>query len=366
MATRARITERAPVEGVELEYALATGSKRSTKPRFKRGRLLSITNETIDLGAREAFHAGDMLAITLHTKRVTNLFTINAEIEACARVTVLRQPAFCVTLRFVDPDESQKRKIAWAVDQYTSKEAPQRLQRPASSGAVPEEQDSAKPEPAAAPPKTPSPASSENGIKRPVALLQLIQALEDFEVTNDLILAVIEAAEAGMDVDALFPVSQTAHTTVKQQKEEAEEVAETAPPSQAKPINIYRLAANTTLHFAASGLPAGPATGMFYYSGLKSPETCFAIQLELDIMTQHGHPTFPPGSILIFSVTAPVEDADLAYMKVRGNDLFAQMFTGEKDAVRIRFFNPKYPEVTVKRREIRVMCKLIGTYQSSD
>lgn len=370
MVTRARIVERSPVEGVEIEYALATTSKRSTKPRFKRGRLLAITNETIDLGSREAFHAGDTLAITFHTQRVKDLFHVNAGIDNCTRITVLKQPAFCVTLTFTDPDDSQKRKIAWAVDQYTVKGAPRRLQRtpplpaPAAAGEAPKDTGAADPGQATAVrPDLAAADQSDSNVRRPVALLELIRTLDDFDVSDDLVLAVIEAAETGTDVEALFPVSQAVQTETQEEEEGEEEAEEAAPlPSQARPLNLYRLAPNTTLHFSAAGLPAGPAAGMFYYSGIESPHNCFAIELGLDIMTQDGRPSFPEGTVLVFSVNKPVETRDFAYMKVRGNDLFAQVFFGEKDNVRIRFLNSKYPEVTVKRREMRVMCKLVGSY----
>jgi len=367
MATRVRIIERTPVEGVELEYALTSRSRRSTKARFNRGRLLSITEDTVELGSREALRAGDTLALTFHTAQVDNFLRVNTKIENCTRVTILKQPAFCVTLTFLNPDGSQRRKIAWAVDQYSQRKPPtippRNAPRVPGRAIVPDDAQKAAVKTRAAPTLPGRPAS---GVRRPVALLDLIRSLDDLQVTQDLILAVLEAAEMGMDVEVLFPVSGDSSYPHMEEEEGVELETEAPPePSEARPINVYRMATSTALHFSASGMPAGPATGLFYYSGLKSPETCFAVELGMDIMAQNGYPSFDVGTLLVFSSSAAVEDGDFAYLKVRGNDMFAQIFFGKKDAVRIRFLNPKYPEANVKRREVRVMCKLVGAYRSN-
>lgn len=364
MATRVKIVDRTPIEGLELEYTLTSRSRRSTKARFKRGRLLGITEDNVELGSREAFRTGDMLALTFHTARVEDFLRVHTRIESCTRVTVLKQPAFCVALTFLNPDRGQRRKIAWTVEQYGEKKPPTRPLRdaprtPADAGA-PDDGRRAPVRAEAAPTLPGRPAS---GVRRPVALLDLIRSLDDLEVTQDLILAVLEASEMGMDVEVLFPVSQDSHAPVEQDERVELETAASPEPSQARPVNVYRLSTSTTLHFSASGMPAGPATGLFYYSGLESPETCFAVELGMDIMAQKGYPSFDAGTVLLFSSSDAVENGDFAYLKVRGNDMFAQVFFGKKDAVRIRFLNPKYPEVNIKRREVRVMCKLVGVYR---
>ena len=370
MAIRqAKIEERTPVEDVELTYTLGTSSKRSTKPRFRRGRMLGISKDKIELGSREAFHIGDTLNLVVHTKRVEDFMRAETKIEKCVRVTVFKQPAFCVEMSFNKLSKEQASKLGWLVDQFGVKERAAPIRRETPEPKPAEEAKEAPPVPApkaretSAEVKPAARAKAHGGgrVRRPVALLELMRQLDEFDVTDDLIMAVLESAEAGMDVEVLFPVETRGRIASEETVEM--EAEGPPPPSQARPINVYRLAANTTLHFSAAGMPAGPASEMFYLSRLESPETCFGIDLGVDSMTQAGWPSFKEGAILVFSTTEPVEDGDFAYMKMRGKDLFAQIFLPKADEVRIRFLNPEHPEQVAKRREVRVLCKLIGHYE---
>jgi hypothetical protein len=352
----AKIVEREPVEDVEIEYSLAVASKKVKAPRFKRARLLNINKDQIDLGSREAMRAGLHLSLTIHTKRVQELLTVDAEVTGSNRCTVMRQQAFCVTLKYENLDEALRSKIAWTTAQYGKKEAPQRLIREQPA----EDEASEEKAPVAV---EPEPESLIHGgdVNRPVSLLELIQKLDDFEVTDDLIFAVIEAAEADMDVQVLFP--KEVGERAKAEEMADEQIAAAAPIGPAKPIGVHRLSSSTSLHFSESGMPASPASDMFYFSRIPSPESCFAAVLETDAMKADGHPSFESGTVLVFSTTETLASADFAYMKVRGTDVFAQVFLQKDDIVRIRFLNPDRAEEVVKRRDVRVMCKLVGTYR---
>ena len=378
MANRPEIVERTPIQDVEVQFAHASSSKRSGKTRFSRGRLLDIEPERVEVGLREAFFPGERLALTLHTKTVRNFLKVDAEVQESTRVTILRQPAYAIELTYGKLNNDQKSKIAWASKELAPRQrTPTRIERPAIEA---EEEDTPMPatplpETATAvaeqPAPTPTPGlerdMSDSGIRRPVALLELIDKLDNLEVTDDLIWAVIEAAEADMDVEVLYPtrkpvVSSGAAPTVESFDEEEE--AAPAPPAQARPINVYRLAPNTNLHFSKSGLPAGPAHGMIYVSQLAEPEQCFAVELGVDTMVQTLDPSFPEGSVLIFNIGASVENGDFAYMKLRGKDVFAQLFYSGDDEVRVRFLNHAYPEQAAKRREVRMLYRLVGFFRS--
>ena len=80
-------------------------------------------------------------------------------------------------------------------------------------------------------------------------------------------------------------------------------------------------------------------------------------------MTHDGTQSFERSAILVFSTTEKVESGDLAFIKTRAKDEFAQVFFDKEDEVRLRLLNPKYPERVVKRHEVRVLCKMIGYYQ---
>lgn len=366
-----QMEDRTPVEGVEIEYDRVVSSRRSQKVRLNRARLLSISKDKLELGAREAFPTGTKLNLIIHARRVRNFATVEGEVSGCSRVRILKQPAYCVQVELPRLTKDQERKIAWAAAQFAPAPSPG-----PDRGRGPDEEPMTAGMAAAGPaePVSVRPAAEREGaavapgprVKRPVALLELIGQLDKFEVSEDLILAVLEAAEAGMDVEVLFPVKRAEESTDSELEEIEEEVVEEAavPEGQARPLNVYRLSSTTRLHFADEGLPVGPALELIYVSRLRSPQSCFAVNLGNDSMTQDGTPSFKPGSILIFSAKGTVESGNYAFVKTRTSDDFAQVFfERSSDDLRVRPLNPKHPERVVRRHEIRALCKLVGVYQ---
>jgi phage repressor protein C with HTH and peptisase S24 domain len=192
----------------------------------------------------------------------------------------------------------------------------------------------------------------------------LIDALHKFEVSEDLVLSILEAAEANVDVEALYPTARgEAPAESDDSSAEPSEPRPGVTEGVARPMGVYRLASNARLYFSEANLPVGPPSELIYISRLKSPEACFAVELGTDSMTNSGTPTFKTGSILIFSTAARVENGDFAYIRGRMSDEFAQVFLEKNDEVRIRPLNPRHHEHTLRRNEVRAMCKLVGCYE---
>ena len=267
-------------------------------------------------------------------------------------------------MTFGDLTRDQSNKLAWAEQQLM------RGRRPAPVRAAPEEK---RPTAGVAAATAPAPATrtitvTEGGreVKRPVALLQLIDHLDKFTVTDDLILAVIEAAEAGMDVETLYAdeVKETAARAEEEETPSAPVPEAARPPAGARPMSVYRLAGNTRVYFAENGMPTGPAQELFYVSRIKTPETCFGVELETDALTEPGLPIYRRGDILIFSTNEKVDSGSLAFVKTRTTDELGQVFFDEADEVRLRPLNPAWRERVLKRHEIKALCKLIGHYRT--
>jgi len=195
-------------------------------------------------------------------------------------------------------------------------------------------------------------------VKRPVALLTLIDKLDSQEVDDDLILSVIEAVEAGIDLNNLFTAQVTEF--VQETEEEEEEAPPT--PETAAPIPVYRLGEGARLYFAADGMPVGPPVHHIFVSRLKYKQ-CFACELRGEEMCTPVYPAFKPGNILIFSAEPRVESGDFVFVKTRQSDEFVQIFFGSEDLVRLRPLNPQFPERTLRRFELKVVCKLVGRYE---
>ena len=106
----------------------------------------------------------------------------------------------------------QAAKIAWAEEQLMPRQRTALRRREEEQPAAAAPAAAAQPAPSAtavaerpAPVET-APAAEETaaGVKRPVALLQLLDALDKFQVNDDLVMAIVEAAEAGLDVETLY------------------------------------------------------------------------------------------------------------------------------------------------------------------
>ena len=367
MAIRQEIRERKPLDNVEVEYERSGGSRRERRPGFNRARLLDINEKEAEIAARQTFAAKEKVQLTFNVKTVRDFLKVTGTVkERPVRITILKQPAFSVRLAFEDLSEDDLKRIQWTRDQLV----PKRTRGPIRRGeeTAPEEEQPASvaaPAPAEAQPGVAA-APRESAVQRPVALLELIDELDNFHVTEDLITAVIEAAEAGMDVEVLYPV-QKSESGTSDIEEAGTASAETAPPERsAKPMNIYRLASNTRLPFSAAGAPVGPSVGLFYLSGLESPETCFAVRLETDVMERPECPMFQRGSVLVFSTKKKVSNGQFAFVKSRLGDQFVQVFFDKPDEIRLHPLNPHYPENVLRRSEIKVICRLIGSYRRFD
>ncbi len=367
MAIRPEIPDRTPLEKVEVEY-VRPGSKEPVRPGFNRVRLLDISPEMIEMAAREGFQTGEKLHLNVHVKGVRDFLEVDCVVKSCTRITVLRQNAYSVAMGYGKLTNDHLSKIAWARQQLVP-----RTLKPSTTvrrEAPPEEKTTppapaAEAAPAAAPEKSepaPVPAAKAE-VRRPVALLHLIEALDKFEVSNDLIMAVIEAAESGMDVEVLYPLGARGKDAAAPEEEEDEGPPSSLPTEgSARPMNVYRLAGNSKLYFSEAGMPVGPPSELIYLSRLKTPENCFAVEMGVDTMEQSSAPSFKRGCILIFSAAARIENGDFAFLKVRGLDEVGQVFF-DKDEVRVRPLNPEHREKVLRRNEIKVMCRLVGHYE---
>ncbi len=371
MAIRPEIPERTPIENVEVEYERVSASSKSRKPGFTRVRLLAIHQNEIELATREGIPIGEKLNFTLHVKRVQNFVSASGEVKKDSlRITVLKQPAFAVTVQIGKLNGDQARKIAWAEEQLMPRQrtALRRREEEKPAGAAPAA--SGQPAPAAtavaegtpAAEATPAAVEAAPGVKRPVALLQLIEALDKFQVSDDLVLAIVEAAEAGLDVETLY----AARPDESVEDEEESSVSEASMPSDGivRPMNVHRFTTNARLYFSEANVVVGPPSELVYLSRIKTPRSCFALELGSDsMMNSAGGRSFKPGSILIFSTDAKVESGDFAYVKTRTSDDIAQVFMEKNEDLRLRPLNPDYREHIARRTEIQTVCKLIGCYE---
>ncbi len=196
-------------------------------------------------------------------------------------------------------------------------------------------------------------------VARPVALLTLIERLENWKVDDDLIAAAVEAAEAGIDIDSLYE-GESGGALESAAEEKAE--ARAGGPTSVAPIPVYRLGENTLIHFTREGKPMGPPIQFFFSSKLSS-ETSFGCELVAESMIADVPPYFQKGDILLFSIDKKVENGDLAFVKTRSGDEFTQIFFLKDDLVRLRPLNARHAERTVRRAEIKAVFKLIGRYQ---
>jgi phage repressor protein C with HTH and peptisase S24 domain len=193
-------------------------------------------------------------------------------------------------------------------------------------------------------------------------LLQLIEALDKFHVSDDIVLAIVEAAEAGLDVETLYVAEQ--EEAPEEDEESSAAVAAMPSDGAVRPLNVHRFTTNARLYFSESNVVVGPPSELIYLSRIKMPQTCFALELGSDSMVNAGGGrSFKVGSILVFSTAAKVESGDFAYVKTRASDEFAQVFIEKNEDLRLRPLNPQYREHLLRRTEIQTACKLIGCYE---
>lgn len=194
-------------------------------------------------------------------------------------------------------------------------------------------------------------------VNRPVALLELISMLEQFEVTEELVLLVVESVEQNIKVEDLFGYEKQEevrprHVVEEEQEEEPE----------AKPVLIYRLSPQSRLHFNEQGMPVAPPVGHIFFSDLNAAE-CFGCEIQSDRMSWDGGVSFKPGDIVIFSKSAKVEDGSFVFAQTRQGEDFSQMFMADEDHVRLRPLNAAYPEAPYRRSEVKVCYKMVMRLQ---
>jgi len=366
MAIRQEIQERTPLDNVEVEYERSGGSRRERRPGFNRARLLDINEGEAEIAAREAIPPKEKVQLTFNVKTVRDFLKVPGTVKKCTRITVLKQRAFSILLAFGDLSEDELKKVLWTRDQLVPKRTRAPIRR--TEEATSRGEDSA-PAAATAPAESRgrvAVAAQAGPVQRPVALLDLIDSLDNFHVTEDVITAVIEAAEAGMDVEVLYPVQEKDAEAAVVEEAEAASAERVPPEGSARPMNIYRLASNTRLPFSGAGAPVGPPVGLFYLSSLPSPETCFAVRLETDAMEHVGISMFEQGSVLVFSTKEKVRNGQFAFVKSRLGDQFVQVFFDKPEEIRLHPLNPNHPENVLRRSEVKVICRLVGSYRRFD
>ena len=114
-------------------------------------------------------------------------------------------------------------------------------------------------------------------IARPVKLLALLEKIEGWQVDTEVITAVMEAAEAGIQIDSIYEGSRTeaVDATVEEEEERAAEV------EAAQPVGIYRLGDGTVIHFGFSSLRIRTSTSVPSTSTVRSVTSCFNILTNL-------------------------------------------------------------------------------------
>jgi hypothetical protein len=186
--------------------------------------------------------------------------------------------------------------------------------------------------------------------------------MESWTISEDLLSALIEAAEAGVQIDSVYEGTAPQVLQKVEAEEEQEEEARAAQPTSATSMPVYRLAEGSLIHFSRDNKPISPPVQHLYVSRI-SHENCFGCELQMDAMVTDAPPHFKRGDILVFSTERKVENGDFVFLKTRVRDEFVQVFFGPEDLMRLRFLHPSHPERTLRRFEIKAMCRLIGRYQ---
>jgi hypothetical protein len=198
----------------------------------------------------------------------------------------------------------------------------------------------------------------EKEVHRPVALLQLIAQLEDFEVSDDLVVGLLEAAEQDVTVEELFDIHERPEIRPRRRV-----VKEDKPKEDAKPMPVYRLDGKAPIHFNEAGMPITPPVHHLFFSRMAG-EACFAGEVTDDRMVQAGRPSFRPGEIVVFGKTSRAENGSFVFVKLRGEkDEFTQIFFGRDDHIRLRPLNGNYPEKSARRADVLAMFKVIARFE---
>jgi SOS-response transcriptional repressor LexA len=86
----------------------------------------------------------------------------------------------------------------------------------------------------------------------------------------------------------------------------------------------------------------------------------FAMRVHGDSMHAEGVPdNFRPGEVVVFSSGHPVNSGDFAFVMTRDSGLFRKVEFNGGENLHLMALNPKYPEDTVPKSEVRQMWKLV-------
>ncbi len=359
-----RMFQRFVIDGATAELAppgglFRRGAKAATGHvlNFAQGGIQFLCGEQTELKAQDRVEA------TIHLRNRRNWIKTEMEVRWCRKVP--NRPFKRAGLRFCNLSAEQLRFLQQAEREYL---ATQEGELKGQTGRMLETY--------RLPPYEPPPGEAGRNVAaaieaerarfggeakqvvRPVALLELISMLDRFEVTDDLVLALLEAAEQGISVESLFGLEEDPEEARPSRRRR--EVVEEKPREDAKPMPVYRLDGKTVLHFNEDDLPVSPPVDHLFYSRLAG-ETCFACEIQDERMTQPGGVSFRLGDVVVFAKSQKIESGSFIFVKVKGGaDEFSQVFFGKDDQVRLRPLNGNYPERTVRRADCRVVYKVIA------
>jgi hypothetical protein len=351
-----RLHQRFVVDGATLEFQVGGGLFRRGAAQtghvlnFGLGGIQVLCSNQVEL------KAGDRLDVTIHLRDKRNWLKGQGEVRWCREVP--GRPFKRVGVRLADLAADQLAEMRDMEQEYLpiqDGETKGQTGRLIETYKLPPET-AVRDVAAAKSAEATRFKSTDKKVQRPVALLELIALLDQFDVKPQLVLAVLESVQQGVTVEDLF-------VTPKPQEEARprRRVVEEKPKEEAKPMPVYRLDGKTPLHFNDEGVPITPPAEHLFFTRFKDP-TAFACELTGDRMVQeNGSPSFKGGDILVFVRSDKVESGSFIFIQTKeGPDEFTQVFIGKDEHVRLRPLNGAYPERAVRRADVRLTCKLIA------
>lgn len=351
-----RMFQRFVVDGATLDLQQEGGLfRRGSKPQtghvlcLSQGGVQALCSDQVDL------KDGDRWGMTVHLRNRRNWLKISGEVRWCRKVP--KRPFKRAGFGFVDADADQLRllrELEHDLLPVQESEAKGQTGRLAETYKLGSGESSRDMDPLIEAERKRFGGEKEQ-VHRPVALLELITELEKFEVSNALIMAVLESVEQGTSVEDLFGI-ETQEAIIPKRRN----VTEVKPQEDVRPMPVYRLDGKNPLHFNDQGKPITPPVDHLYFSQI-TDEVCFACELQDDRMAQDSGPSFKSGDVVVFSKTPKVENGDFVFAKTRSDgDEFAQVFFARDDQVRLRPLNGNYPERAMRRGDIRVLYRVIA------
>ena len=320
---------------------------------FSQGGLQFLCRETTNVKEK------DSLQLTIHLKGERDWMRTTAEVVAARKVE--NRPFLRVSVHFTDIDPQKARHLRELEHQYlpaqdreTSGQTGrlrQTFQVPVESGRDVDAAKSAEAERFG--------EVRSGDVKRPVALLELIATLEKFEVNDELVLLLLEAAEQGIAIEDLAGHGRGGDATpIGGATDEAGGEGTESGSGRNRPIPIYRMDEETRFHFSEEGLPVAAPVDHLFFSGIEGSRS-FACEIQFDRMRQSEGPSFERGEIVVFSKDGDIEDGCFAYTQTREGDDFSQIFLPDEEHVRIRHLNPSLREMVFRRSEVKFCYRMV-------